>query len=89
MNKIISEYINNIAAKLKQGNATEHTYRGDLQIFIEAMSSNIKATNEPKRIACGAPDYIVTLMSVVINLHKNGSKISKTNHSVMMILCTT
>lgn len=60
MNKIISEYINNIAAKLKQGNATEHTYRGDLQIFIEAMCSNIKATNEPKRIACGAPDYIVT-----------------------------
>lgn len=59
MNNIISEYLNKLANKLKQGNATEHTYRGDLQLLIESMFSDISATNEPKRIACGAPDYIL------------------------------
>lgn len=59
MNKIISEYLNRIAAKFKQGNATEHTYRGDLQLLIEQLFPDISATNEPKRIACGAPDYIL------------------------------
>lgn len=59
MNKIISEYLNKIAAKLKQGNATEHTYRGELQLLIEQLFPDISATNEPKRIACGAPDYIL------------------------------
>lgn len=59
MNKNISEYLNKLASKLKQGNATEHTYRGDLQLLIESMFPRINATNEPKRIACGAPDYIL------------------------------
>jgi predicted helicase len=59
MNMKISEYLNKLATKLKQGNATEHTYRGDLQLLIESMFPRISATNEPKRIACGAPDYIL------------------------------
>lgn len=59
MQKYITEYLDKLAIKLKQGNATEHTYRGDLQILIESMFSDISATNEPKRIACGAPDYIL------------------------------
>lgn len=59
MQKYITEYLDKLAIKLKQGNATEHTYRGDLQILIENMFSDISATNEPKRIACGAPDYIL------------------------------
>lgn len=59
MQKYITEYLDKLAAKLKQGNATEHSYRGDLQLLIESMFSDISATNEPKRIACGAPDYIL------------------------------
>ncbi len=59
MNKNISEYLNKLASKFKQGNATEHTYRGDLQLLIENMFPRVSATNEPKRIACGAPDYIL------------------------------
>ena len=66
MNNHITEYLSNIALKLKQGNATEHTYRGDLQILLEAMYSEIKATNEPKCIACGAPDYIVTRAGIPV-----------------------
>ncbi|MCB9422166.1 MAG: DNA methyltransferase [Ardenticatenaceae bacterium] len=42
------------------GNATEHTHRPTLKTLLEAIEPQITATNEPKQIACGAPDYIVT-----------------------------
>jgi predicted helicase len=53
-------YIQSITQRYKQGNATEHTFRGDLQLLIETLVPDIRATNEPKRQSCGAPDYIIT-----------------------------
>jgi predicted helicase len=55
-----AEYCKKIEAALKAGNATEHTHRPALKSFIESLDSGIIATNEPKRIKCGAPDFIVT-----------------------------
>ncbi|MFY9611343.1 MAG: hypothetical protein WAU45_22375 [Blastocatellia bacterium] len=55
-----AEYCKKIESALKAGNATEHTHRPALKSFIESLESGITATNEPKRIKCGAPDYIVT-----------------------------
>jgi predicted helicase len=54
------EYIQNIHKTFQQGNSTEHSFRSDLQQLIESIMPNIKATNEPKRQACGSPDYIIT-----------------------------
>ena len=28
--------------------------------LLESVVDGVKATNEPKRVACGAPDYVVT-----------------------------
>ena len=56
----IQNYLENLNKRYKQGNATEHTYRGDLQTLIENIAPDIRATNEPKRQSCGAPDYILT-----------------------------
>ncbi|MDO9255668.1 MAG: type ISP restriction/modification enzyme [Bacteroidales bacterium] len=56
----LAQYIDNINQRYKLGNATEHTYRGDLQQLLESMVTGIAATNEPQRISCGAPDYILT-----------------------------
>jgi predicted helicase len=56
----ISQYIDNLNQRYKLGNATEHTFRGDLQTLIESLVPSIQATNEPKRQSCGAPDYILT-----------------------------
>ncbi len=56
----VNQYLENIITAYKRGNATEHTYRGALQQLIESLVPNIKATNEPKRQICGAPDYILT-----------------------------
>lgn len=56
----IQQYIESVNRRFKLGNGTEHTFRGDLQQLIESMVPGIRATNEPKRQSCGAPDYIIT-----------------------------
>jgi predicted helicase len=55
-----NNYINNIQTNWQAGNSTEHTHRSALQKLVESFAQGITATNEPKRIACGAPDYIIT-----------------------------
>ncbi|WP_338815533.1 hypothetical protein V9L05_23410 (plasmid) [Bernardetia sp. Wsw4-3y2] len=56
----LEEYISKINQRFQLGNATEHTFRGDLQTLLESIVPKVSATNEPKRIACGAPDYVLT-----------------------------
>ena len=55
-----AQYVTNIHSRYIRGNATEHTFRGDLQQLIESLVPTVSATNEPKRQSCGAPDYILT-----------------------------
>lgn len=62
----IEEYLDNINKRYKLGNATEHTFRGDLQQLIESLVPGIAATNEPKRQSCGAPDYILTKKDIPV-----------------------
>ena len=52
-------YIKNINKKYKQGNATEHTYRGELEQLFQTLDPSYILTNEPKRQSCGAPDFIL------------------------------
>ena len=52
-------YISKLRDSLSRGDATEHTHRPALQALLET-TNGIAATNEPKRIACGAPDFAVT-----------------------------
>src|SRR5437660_2208733 len=56
---VLHDYLSAIEKDYKSGQATEHTYRTALKVFIEAHGTNIFARNEPKRIKCGAPDYMV------------------------------
>jgi len=60
------QYIDNVNQRYKLGNATEHTFRGDLQQLIESLVPEIRATNEPKRQSCGAPDYILTKKDIPV-----------------------
>ena len=62
----LEQYILNINDRYKRGNATEHTFRGDLQQLIESLAKDVKATNEPKRQSCGAPDYILTKKEIPV-----------------------
>lgn len=56
----IKEYLENINRRYKTGISREHAYRGDLQLLLESIVPDVLVTNEPARIKCGAPDYIIT-----------------------------
>lgn len=62
----IEGYIKNLNQRYRLGNATEHTFRGDLQQLLETILPGIAATNEPKRQSCGAPDYILTRKEIPV-----------------------
>jgi len=42
----IENYIDNINQRYKLGNATEHTFRGDLQNLLETLVPTIRCVNE-------------------------------------------
>lgn len=56
----IHDYIKQINEQFKTGNAREHSYRPMLQQLLSDMLPSFIVTNEPARISCGAPDYIIT-----------------------------
>jgi predicted helicase len=62
----IEQYIDSVNEKFKVGNATEHTFRGILEQLIENIVPTVRATNEPKRQSCGAPDYILTKKDIPV-----------------------
>jgi len=62
----LEQYIDNLHKRYRLGNATEHTFRGDLQQLLESLVPTIRATNEPKRQSCGAPDYILTKKDIPV-----------------------
>jgi len=53
-------YLKDIETDFQAGNATEHTHRPALKKLIESLTSSIRVTNEPKRIQCGSPDFVIT-----------------------------
>ncbi|MCK4402621.1 MAG: N-6 DNA methylase [Dehalococcoidia bacterium] len=64
--KAFNAYIRTIEKELALGNATEHTHRSALKALLESLAEGIVATNEPRRIECGAPDFVVTRGSTTI-----------------------
>lgn len=59
MSDSVKDYLKNVERELQSGNATEHSHRPHLKRLIESFDKTILAINEPKRVKCGAPDYIV------------------------------
>lgn len=62
----LPQYIAKINILFITGNAREHSYRGDLQNLIMAILPDVLVTNEPARVACGAPDYVLTRKDIPI-----------------------
>ena len=56
----LKEYISTVNQKYRAGNATEHSYRGALEQLMQALLPKLRIVNEPKRVKCGAPDYIAS-----------------------------
>ncbi|MCA3437092.1 MAG: N-6 DNA methylase [Rhodobacter sp.] len=57
---LVAEFLRQVVATHKTQRATEHSYRPALKALFDGLRpAEITATNEPKRIACGAPDFIL------------------------------
>lgn len=62
----IQSYLDTLNLRYKTGISREHTYRGDLQTLLMTILPDILVTNEPARVACGAPDYMLTRKEVPV-----------------------
>jgi predicted helicase len=52
-------YFQEVTQVYQGQNSTEYSYRPAFKKLMESLDSGIQAINEPKRIACGAPDFVV------------------------------
>lgn len=59
----INDYISKLNEQFRTGIAREHSYRPALQQILSALLPDMVVTNEPARIDCGAPDYIISRKS--------------------------
>ncbi|KPK50922.1 MAG: hypothetical protein AMK72_01065 [Planctomycetes bacterium SM23_25] len=64
MQDAINTYLRAVRQTHSAGDATEHSYRPAFKTLVESFGKGIRATNEPKRVACGAPDFIVARKDV-------------------------
>ena len=60
MSDSIRQYLKSLEQELAAGNATEQTHRPALKALIEALAPEVKATNEPRHVECGAPDFAIS-----------------------------
>lgn len=62
----IQNFLSEVARIYNTGSATEHSYRADLQKLLSSIATDITALNEPKRVQCGAPDFIVSQGDIAV-----------------------
>ncbi|WP_457288914.1 type ISP restriction/modification enzyme [Pedobacter sp. UYP24] len=62
----IPSYINNLNQLHLTGISREHAYRGDLRSMLSAILPDILIINEPARVKCGAPDYVLTKKDIPV-----------------------
>lgn len=63
---LVSDFVAKVQAVYKTGAATEHSYRSALETLLSGLEEEITALNEPKRVKCGAPDFIVQRGEIVV-----------------------
>ena len=56
----IKEYISELNSQFQTGIAREHAYRPALKDLFQELLPETIVTNEPARLECGAPDFIIT-----------------------------
>lgn len=64
--KIIEDFVGKVISTYKTGAATEHSYRPALQDLFNGLAEGVTALNEPKRVDCGAPDFIIQRGEIVV-----------------------
>lgn len=55
----VGAYFEAVKAKHATGQATEHSYRPALEKLLKSINPSLTVINEPRRIACGSPDFVI------------------------------
>tara|TARA_R110002124_G_scaffold247440_1_gene412517 strand:+ start:5930 stop:9061 length:3132 start_codon:yes stop_codon:yes gene_type:complete len=63
---LISDFVAKVQGIHATGNATEHSYRSAIEFLFSGLDEKVTALNEPKRVQCGAPDFIINQGDIVI-----------------------
>lgn len=63
---IVADFVSKVIAIRNTGSATEHSYRSAIESLFSTLDPQVRALNEPKRIECGAPDFIVQRGELVV-----------------------
>ena len=60
MSKIdVTAFFASVQAKYATGQATEHSYRPALEKLLKSINPALTVINEPRRIECGSPDFVI------------------------------
>ncbi len=62
----IRRFIGEVEKQVGLGRATEPTHYPALKELMEALKSNITATTNPKRVECGAPDFVIDRGNITV-----------------------
>lgn len=62
----ITDFVSQIITTFKTGAATEHSYRSSFESLFKSLDNDVSALNEPKRVKCGAPDFIIQRGDLVV-----------------------
>ena len=63
----VSDYVNKVAARVKLGHSSEHTFRKDLEDLINNLVPEVMVTNEPSQVTdCGNPDFLISKKDIPI-----------------------
>lgn len=54
----IAAYLDEVRAKYRSGQATEHSYRPALEALFRSIDPTLEVINEPRRVEVGAPDFV-------------------------------
>ena len=62
----VTHFLNGVQKIAADGKATEHSYRFEIQALLLSLDPQITALNEPRRVECGAPDFIIQRGEIAI-----------------------
>ena len=78
----VANYLAELEAALKRGDAREHTHRPAIHRLLEASGERITATNEPAREGGNAPDFVISRGMVPIG-HVETKDVGETLNKVL------
>jgi hypothetical protein len=62
----LKTYLTAVGHKQASGVAREHAYRPPLEQLLYQLERGLTVINDPARIACGAPDFILLKQGILL-----------------------